>query len=129
MPFEIKRHPGAAAIVEVVYPERPSKGDVDEYVARIRTIIEREARGFACLVDQRRLAVMPPELVPTVTALNAYAQSKGMLRSARVVTSAVAGLQSARMAREASLRVPMRTFESRDEALTWLTEAFPTAKS
>jgi hypothetical protein len=52
-----------------------------------------------------------------------------MLRSARVVTSAVAGLQSARMAREASLRVPVRTFESREEALTWLNEAFLAVKS
>ena len=68
---------------------------------------------------------MPPEMVDTVASLNAYAQSRGMLRSARVIAGAIAELQTTRMAREASLKVPARAFESRDAAVAWLSEVLP----
>jgi hypothetical protein len=51
-----------------------------------------------------------------------------MRRSARVVSTAVASLQTHRMAREASLRVEVRSFTSREEALAWLQQARTTPK-
>jgi len=119
MPFEIRVHP-EGPIVEVVYPERPTEGEVDDYVTRIRGVMDERREPWACLVDQRQLVVLAPELAETVSALNVYAESRGMQGSARVVASAVAELQSKRMARAASLRVPTQTFDAREPALVWL---------
>jgi hypothetical protein len=121
MPFEIRVHP-ELPIVEIVYPEQPSESDVEDYVMRIRTVMDEQRGPWVCLVDQRRLAVMAPELVETVSALNVYAQSRGMLGSARVVRSAVGGLQAKRMARESAVTSPTHTFDAREPAVSWLRE-------
>ena len=120
MPFRIEWHEGDG-ILEVVYPAAPTLGDVDTYAREVRARIEALAgRPWSCLVDQRVVGAMAPEAVQVIAELNAYAQATGMVRTARVVGSAVARLQSTRMVREAALRTEFRVFESRDEALTWL---------
>jgi hypothetical protein len=58
--------------------------------------------------------------VSVMAKLNAYAQLKGMKRSARIVSTAASGLQAWRMTKQAMLSIPARTFESRGEALSWL---------
>lgn len=124
MPFEIIEHPGDAIleilpILEVVYPTNPSDADVAAYDARARQIVvAQRRRRFCVLVDQRALPVMPPELVKVLAELNAYAAERGMVRSARVVSTTIAGLQMHHMARERGFEV--RNFESRDLALAWL---------
>jgi hypothetical protein len=109
-------------IVEVIYPAMVTASDVEDYVRRIKVTMDQQKTEWACLVDQRDLTVMPPELVEKIASLNAYAQKRRMIKTARVVSSAVASLQAARISRD-SLRTetPLRTFTSRDEALAWLT--------
>ena len=122
MPFEIVVH-DTDAIVEIVYPENPTQEDVAEYVDRVRQIIARRQGPWSCLVDQRRLHLMPDRLYEQVAELNVYAQQHGMKQSARVVSSAVAAvasLQATRMRRQAALNGPVCTFTSRDDAIAWL---------
>lgn len=116
-------------ILEIVYPEHPTEPEVIDYVRRIRDAMTgMRSLPWVCLVDQTRLAVMPPELVRVVAELNSFAEAHGMKRSARVVRNAIAGLQSARIAREASLKVPTKAFESREAALEWLREDMPSRR-
>ncbi|HEX9295996.1 MAG TPA: STAS/SEC14 domain-containing protein [Polyangiaceae bacterium] len=119
MPFEIIVH-DAESIIEIIYPEKPTRGDVDDYVNRVKKIISRRRAPWLCLVDQRQLNLMPDGLYEQIAALNVYAQQRGMIRSARVVSSAVATLQANRMQRQSGLERPVRTFTSRDEAVAWL---------
>jgi hypothetical protein len=111
-------------IVEVIYPATVTAPDVEAYVQRIKVTMDQQKTEWACLVDQRNLTVLPPELVEKIASLNAYAQKRRMIKTARVVSSAVASLQAARISRD-SLRTetPLRTFTSRDEALAWLTSS------
>jgi len=124
MPFEIIQHPGDAIfdvlpIVEVIYPAHPSDAEVAEYETRARTIIDAQRRRpFLVLADQRALRVMSPELVAMLIELNAYAAARGMVRTARVVSTTIAGLQAHRLRRER--RFEVQAFESRDEAMAWL---------
>jgi hypothetical protein len=122
VPFDIIVHE-VDSIVEVVYPENPTLQDVEDYVTRVKKIIARRKGPWSCLVDQRRLNLMPDDLYEQVAALNTYAQQHGMKQSARVVSkaaAAVASLQTTRMQRQAALNRPVRTFTSRDEAIEWL---------
>src|SRR5512140_2149262 len=129
MPFEIIQHPGDAIldvlpIVEVVYPAKPSAAEIAEYDARARMIVDgQRRRPFCVLADQRAIVVMPPELVAMLVELNTYAAARGMLRTARLISSAMGGLQTQNLAREH--RFEVRAFESRDAALVWLREARP----
>jgi hypothetical protein len=111
-------------IVEVIYPPTVTVSGVEDYVRRIKATMDQQKTEWVCLVDQRDLTVMPPELVEKIAFLNAYAQKRRMKKTARVVSSAVATLQAARISRD-SLRTetPLRTFTSRDEALAWLTSS------
>jgi hypothetical protein len=124
MPFEIIMHPGDAIldhlpIAEVIYPERPTRADIDSYLVRAREVIDAQrGRAFCCLADQRALHVMEPELVSVLGELNAYAHARGMRRTARLVSSVVAGLQVHRLARQH--RFELETFEVREDALLWL---------
>jgi hypothetical protein len=120
--FEITVHKNDR-ILEVRYPERPTEEDVKEYLTAARRAIDKELSGkpWRCLVDQRGLAVMPPALAAEVATLNEYAEEKGMIRSARVVSTAVAALQVARIARGA-VAAPVKAFRDRQTALTWLKE-------
>lgn len=119
MPFQIIVHQ-PERIIEVVYPPQPTQADVDEYLTRVREHIEALAGDWSALVDQSQLRVMPSSMVATMAKLNAYAQLKGMKRSARVVSTAASGLQAWRMTKQAMLTIPTHTFESRDEAMAWL---------
>jgi hypothetical protein len=119
MPFQIIVHQ-PDRILEVVYPSQPTQADVDDYLARVRTEIEALAGDWSALVDQSQLRVMPSNMVAVMAKLNAYAQLKGMKRSARIVSTAASGLQAWRMTKQAMLTIPARTFEAREEALNWL---------
>ena len=119
MPFQITVHE-ADRIIDVVYPPQPTAEDVTDYLKRIRETITRLGGPWSALVDQGQLRVMPPEMVATMASLNAFAQLRGMKRSARVVSDAASGLQAWRMTKQAMLTIPTRTFETRDAALAWL---------
>ena len=124
MPFEIIHHKNDA-IIEAIYPASPTAEDIQNYVKRAREIIdEQHGRRWCCLADQRAMMVMTPELVTTLGELNAYACAKGMVRTARLVASAVAGLQAHRIAREHG--ISLQAFESRDVALAWLRTSMST---
>lgn len=124
MAFDIIIH-GDEHILEVVYPTVASEADVSHYAARVRQTIDSMGESWTALVDQRQLRALPRELMSTLAGLNAYAQLKGMQRSARVVPDAAAGLQAWRMTKQALLSVPARTFESREEAIAWLRDPAP----
>jgi hypothetical protein len=124
MGFEIVVHSGEQ-ILEVVYPPSPSGADISEYAARVRQTIDSMGASWSALVDQRQLRALPFELMKTLAGLNAYAQLKGMQRSARVVPDAAAGLMAWRMTKQAMLTVPARTFDSREEAIAWLRDEEP----
>ena len=119
MPIQIIVHP-PDRILEVIYPSQPTQADVDDYLARVRTAIEGLSGDWSALVDQSQLRVMPANMVAVMAKLNAYAQLKGMKRSARIVSTAASGLQAWRMTKQAMLTIPARTFESRGDALHWL---------
>jgi len=119
MPFDVRIHPGKS-ILEIVYPPVPSAHEVEDYAAQLRRIIPELTPEWASLVDQRGLEAMPKELLRAVATLNVYAEAHGMARSARVVSDEAEAMQSWRIAREGSVRVPIRSFQSRDEALDWL---------
>jgi hypothetical protein len=119
MPIQTIVHP-PDRILEVIYPSQPTQADLDDYLARVRTEIESLAGDWSALVDQSQLRVMPSHMVAAMAKLNAFAQLKGMKRSARIVSTAASGLQAWRMTKQAMLTIPARTFESREEALHWL---------
>jgi hypothetical protein len=126
MRFEIIEYPAdpiveTITMVEVIYPPNPTASDVDAYVARAHEVIDAQrGRPFCCLADQRAVRVIPPELTTALGELNVYATARGMLRTARLVSSAIAGLQVHRLARENHFE--LQAFESRDLALLWLRE-------
>jgi len=113
----------AANIIEAIYPPHPTPEDVAAYVKDITRILDERKKQFGCLVDQRALIRMPQELVQTVASLNAYAELRGMVRSARIAPGDLAEAQTERMIHEAKLGVPARTFATREEAIAWLQEA------
>lgn len=120
MPFEI-REDAVHHIVEVIYPAEPSSQDVAEYLMKMKRTIDAQPGPWSCLVDQRELKVMEAQLIDRVSTLNRYAQSRGMLRSARVVAGSVSALQARKIAENAALKAPVRAFTTRDEAVAWLT--------
>jgi hypothetical protein len=121
MPFDI-RIDAEDNIVEVIYPPNPTAHDVADYVGRMKAIIVAQRPGWKCLVDQRALQVMSPELVKELVVLNVLAETGGMARTARLVATAISTLQATRIKSEARLGVPARSFSHREAALAWLTE-------
>lgn len=121
MAFDIVVH-AEEHILEVIYPATPTAEEIAAYAPRVRQTIDGMGDEWGALVDQRQLKALPSGLMTTLAVLNAYAQLKGMRRSARVVPDAAAGLKAWRMTQQARLIVPARTFESREEALAWLQE-------
>jgi hypothetical protein len=121
MPFVITPSNGGR-ILEVEYPAHPTKEEVSAYALASRAAIRQLDTPWGCLVDQRRLVVMPPDVIAVMTELNAFAQNHGMAGSARLVGSKMAQLQATRLGREATLKVPLRTFDDRERALLWLRE-------
>jgi hypothetical protein len=120
--FEIKMHT-EERILEVVYPPQPSDASVEDYLRRVRRVVEAQKAAWGCLVDQRQLRVLSPGLFERIADLNRLAEARGMKASARVVGSAVAGLQAGRIARTLGRRGPaVRAFEQREAALAWLRE-------
>ena len=126
MPFDIFTHPGDAIIelppiVEVIYPDNPTPEDIKAYVTQAHEVIDAQrGRPFCCLADQRAVRVMPPDLVAVLGELNKYAYAHGMLRTARLVSSTIAELQTRQLARTNDFEV--EAFESRSAALLWLRE-------
>lgn len=122
MGFDVIVHE-ADDLLEFVYPEDPTAADVVAYAARVRTVVGARKKPWSCLVDQRKLRVIPPELLAKLAELNTFAAANGMQRAARVVVTAVAALQATRLVREAAVTVPVRTFGTREEAYAWLKES------
>ena len=101
--FEIVVH-GKERILEVRYPSRPNAESYARYETDVRAAIEAWRGEWDCLVDQTTLTAMPPELPAKIAVLNAWARSKGMRRTARVVKdSAVAELQVNRILRDSGI--------------------------
>jgi hypothetical protein len=121
MPFDI-RIDAKDNIVEVIYPANPTARDVADYVVRMKQVIVARRPGWKCLVDQRALVVMSPELVSELVVLNVLAETAGMARTARLVATAISTLQATRIKSEARLGVPARSFSTREAALAWLSE-------
>jgi hypothetical protein len=119
MPFQIVFHE-QDRILEVIYPERPTAADVADYLSKVRPIIENMGGPWSALVDQSQLRMLGREFVPPMASLNAFAQLKGMQRSARIVLDAPSGLQAWRMTKQALLTIPTSTFDNRKDALAWL---------
>ncbi|MCY1039819.1 STAS/SEC14 domain-containing protein [Corallococcus sp. bb12-1] len=108
-------------IIEVIYPSEVTPKDVADYVEQLKKdITARAGKEWSALVDQSKLRVMPSTVVGEMARLNAYAQQRGMMRSARVVVDPGSGLQAWRMTKNAGLTIPAKTFETRAEALAWL---------
>lgn len=119
--FDIVVH-GRERILEVRYPARPTAASYARYEKAVRTAIEAWRGAWDCLVDQSALKAMPPELPPQIAVLNAWALSKGMRRTARVVNeSAIAELQVNRILRDSGTAQVGSIFKSRDEAWKALT--------
>lgn len=119
MPFQITVH-AQDRILEVVYPPQVTSEDLSEYLTEVKKAITSLGSEWSALVDQSQLRVMPADVVSAMASLNAYAQLRGMQRSARVVIDPPSGLQAWRMTKRAMLTIPTRTFETRAEALEWL---------
>jgi hypothetical protein len=96
--FEITFHE-AERVLEVRYPARPTLDSYTRYESAMReTIRSLSHLPWKCLVDQSALSVMPPELPPRIVELNAWAKTKGMGQTVRVVKpSATAQLQVGRI--------------------------------
>ena len=120
MSFESVFHE-ADRILEVVYPPDPTQRDVEEYLTRTRALIDALEGPWSCLVDQRAVGVLPPALVVSLASLNSHAAKKGMLRSARVVSTKASAIQANRLASAGGIEV--RTFSDRDSAFVWLRSA------
>jgi hypothetical protein len=121
MPFTIVEH-ARERIIEVVYPPEPTAGDVADYTFRIKKLIDAQTEAWSCLVDQRAVKMLDTKIVEKIGLLNSYAQKRGMRRAARLVSSSVASLQASRIADAGDLKVQVRTFYTRDEAVAWLKE-------
>ncbi len=90
----------------------------------MRVAIGAWAGEWDCLVDQRALTLMPPELPPKIAVLNVWARGKGMRRTARVVKdSAVAELQVNRILRDSGTAQVGSIYKTREEA--WATLRAP----
>lgn len=113
MPFDIRVHE-AEKLIEVIYPEQPTRADVADYALRMTTVIEQREGEWRCLVDQRALQLLDPALVSRITTLNSFARTNGMTKSARIVRSPISALQAREIAGE------IRTFTTREEAIAWL---------
>lgn len=111
-------------IVEVRYPAHPTRDAVAEYVKQFREAIHALGERWHCLVDQRAITVLPPEVAAMVSELNQWAVEHGMERTARVLKpSAISEMQARRILREGGLENRGALFESRDEAWAALTSS------
>jgi hypothetical protein len=109
-------------IIEVKYPLRPTLDTFRKYDADIRAAIEKMGPPWDCLVDQSALNAFAPELTPLIAELNRWAVTKGMRRTARVVSfSAIGELQSNRVLREGGVASIANLYHSRSEAWAALT--------
>ncbi|MBL8914191.1 MAG: hypothetical protein JNM17_26035 [Archangium sp.] len=102
--FEIIVHQSERTI-EVKYPARPTLEAFLRYDKAIRAAITKMGPPWDCLVDQSRVQALSPELAPRVADLNAWAVTKGMEHTARVLSSSAIGeLQGERILREAGVK-------------------------
>ncbi len=119
--FEIKVH-DAERIVEVLYPSHPTRASLARYGTQVKAAILKLGAPWRCLVDQRDLSLLPPDLSDQIAELNAWARENGMARSVRLVKdSAVAELQARRILKEGGVDKPGSLFRSREAAWAALT--------
>ncbi|MEW5741721.1 MAG: STAS/SEC14 domain-containing protein [Myxococcota bacterium] len=123
-PFTVIVH-ADRRILEVRYPTRPTMESYEKYEVEVRRAIEGLAKGgeWDCLVDQTGLKALAPEFPPLIAKLNTWARSKGMRRTARVVShSAIGELQTVRILKDAGVKEIGSVFHDRDEAWATLTK-------
>jgi hypothetical protein len=120
MPFEIQMHPHER-IIEVIYPQSPTADDVAKYLLQMQKMIAAQRTQWFCLVDQRNVSALSPDLLAQIVVANSYAVIHGMRRSARIVSSTAGAQQTSHLAHDGVIKVPVRSFTSRDAAIAWLT--------
>jgi hypothetical protein len=109
-------------IIEVVYPSQLDEAGYARYDQDIRRAVTELGGQWDCLVDQRALAVAPPELTDRIAGLNRWAREHGMRRTARVVKdSAIAELQVRRIIKQGGVESDATLHHDRDEAWQALT--------
>ncbi len=122
-PFSVQVH-ADRRVLEVHYPARPTLEAYAAYEAEVRRAIETLSRGgeWDCLVDQTALKALAPEFPPLIAQLNAWARTRGMRRTARVVgESAIGELQTVRILRDSGVKDIGSTFHDRASGWAWLT--------
>jgi hypothetical protein len=101
--FDVRIHE-KERIVEVIYPARVTAEAIAEYAERIRQAAAQLNGPWRCLVDQRQLDVIPPDLTDAIAEMNRWALQNGLVGAARVVNrTAIGELQSRRILRESGL--------------------------
>jgi hypothetical protein len=114
--FEIIVHQRERTI-EVRYPTRPTLEAFARYDKNIREAITRMGPPWDCLVDQSRVQALSPDIAPRVAELNAWAATKGMEHTARVLSaSAIGELQGERILRDAGVKKIGSLHKDRDTA-------------
>ncbi len=109
-------------ILEVRYPSRPTLESFGRYELAVRDLISSLAGPWHCLADQSSLALLPPELPARIAELNAFARTRGMARTARVVRpGATAELQVARILKQSGTGLAGTQCASRAQAWATLT--------
>ena len=114
--FEIIVHQ-AQRTIEVRYPARPTLDAFMRYDKAIRAAITKMGPPWDCLVDQSRVQALSPDIAPRVAELNAWAVTKGMEHTARVLSaSAIGELQGERILRDAGVKKIGSLHKDRDPA-------------
>ncbi len=114
--FQIIIHQ-AERTIEVIYPRRPNLSVFEKYEREVRAAITAMGPPWDCLVDQSKVQALAPEIAPRVAVLNAWAASRGMEHTARVLSSSAIGeLQGERILRNAGVKKIGSLHKSRDGA-------------
>ncbi len=90
-------------------------------IAEIKREIARfKGNGFYMLLDFRAASVVPPEVTDQWLELAQYARSAGMIKSARLISTASTKMQLNYVARSAHYDDVVENFTDERSALKWL---------
>ncbi|MBF5045826.1 hypothetical protein FGE12_25685 [Aggregicoccus sp. 17bor-14] len=104
-------------ILEVVYPQAPTRASFERYDRAVRDAVSRMPKPYRCLTDVRAVGLVPAELQGAAQALTQWASAQGLERLARVINSStLAGMQAQRAFRSAGVQASAGVFHSREEA-------------
>lgn len=88
---------------KMVLQGRVEPGDIEQAGVEIQKAIADHKDGFSAFVDFRHAGLLSPEVQVLTKQLMEIAKSSGLKRSATILNSALAGLQSKRLATEAGV--------------------------